>query len=220
MGEEIKKVSEAIREHCDKLGRYDETLVSLGVQLGRLLERNKIDEYRPQVFTDFEQRNIEYERRWGPVKALTKSLFTIIRHAVAEEIHANGSFCFTEDTGFNMHTTTLSDATVKKFHLQIFKSTYQRHNNEMDVRIMLHGELAALLSSYALPTTVRCIALDADEDREEKVMWKPADVHDLYEFTSLLNPEQTDLTEEQIQQLRTNLEKIEFLCRLQSQVDI
>lgn len=218
MSEEIKKLSEAIREHCDKLGRYDETLVSLGVQLGRLLERNKIDEYRPQVFIDFEQRNTEYERRWGPVKALTKSLFTIIRQAVAEEISANGSFCFTEDTGFNMHTTTLSDAIAEKFQLQILESIYQTDNSEMEVVFELRGELAALFSSYGLPTNVRGLVVDADENEEEKVMSKPAHVRDLYQFGPLLNPEQTDLTEEQIQQLQNDLEKLEIYYKLQSRV--
>ncbi len=216
--EELDFLNERIREHCEGIGQYDEALLNLGVQLGRLLERGSLSAHRPKVFIDTEERNMEFKRRWAPVRALEKSLINIFHLAVAEEINAQGSFCFSEDDEFSFYTTRLSDSAVEKFQLQILQSTYAEYESEITVEVELKGELGLLMGFHKLPARVRFMITDIDEERQEKVLTLPSGVKSIYGVLLSLNPDHTSLTTVQIEQLQQDIEKIEFSCLLKSKL--
>jgi len=214
MDKEIELLCDEIRQHCERLGRYDEELVKLGIALGRLLEQRGVSDFRLPVFEEFDASNAEYERKWAPVKSMSDSLLQIVRAALAEQIQQHGSFCLGQN-GSIYHQTQLDEIIARKFNVSILSSCYDRQDSSIVVSVEAMGDLGAILQSAGLQTTFRCVAVDVDEDNKEKVLDRVTSVHDICEVTPILQPYHTALGDHDIEQLRRQIEGQALFAKLQ-----
>jgi len=56
MKEQVKEIEQVVKDYCNKQHNCDEGLFNIGIELGKILERNKIKEHRLQFFCDKEEK--------------------------------------------------------------------------------------------------------------------------------------------------------------------
>ena len=218
MHKEIEALSEQITQHCEEIGRYDEALVNLAIALGRALERNGIDAFRLKVFEDFEASNKAYEIKFGPVTAISNSLLTIVQSALAEQILRDGSFYLGKSDNWS-HPSVLDADIVSKFMINIQRSSYSKSDDCLWTACEAVDELADVLESFGLRTNFIFLSVDVDEQSEDKILTSVMSIPDVCEVRPLFHPDYTELTTQQIDALKLQIEKMEVAAKMQSKLN-
>jgi hypothetical protein len=122
----LADIEKKAAEHCKTIGRYDESLFNIGIELGKLLQSNNIQEQRLQIFTNFDKSNAEYTKKHAYVKRIENIIGCFVANAFAQQIENNGAFTFSRPN-FMHKCEKLEESISSEFFMQII-STKQKEN--------------------------------------------------------------------------------------------
>jgi len=206
MNEIIEELEQRIAKYCQSTMRYDEKLFNMGVELGRLLEANKMQEHRPNVFIDFDARNDAYTKKATQIDRADKAITFLIRNAVAKQVEEHGPFCF--DSNSSSHSCDkLDEAVVDKFSVQVSRTTQVEHGGSFEAELEISGQVADVLNQYGIDLFARA-DVDNSSGDEEETIFDADDVDRIFGVSLRLNGHHTDLDETQLTALADDLEKI------------
>lgn len=199
MNARLKELDQKIEDYCFSKSRYDEGMFNLGVEMGRLLERQSIPSYRSQVFQNFDQNNLLHSAKEAEYSRIKKSLAFIVRNAVGEQIDAYGEFCFAASIEFQ---SFLSDEIVKKFQCQI-----DRSRNVTATHFLVHvdfvDEVKDALRLGKLPIRAD-IDLENTTGNDQEILYKGNDVSKFMELSLNIR-----VASYEVQQLKTAADALE-----------
>lgn len=204
MNTKIQQIEDLLEQHCKSIHRYDEELFNLGVEMGRVLEKNSISSYRPKVFIDFEEKNNAYERKAEQISRADKAVAFIIRNGVAEHVENFGEFCFDSET---YKCDKLDESVVEKFGVQIDRTTQREHGGSFEAEFRLSGQVGQVLEKYGIDAWVRA-DVDNTTGDEQETIYSGDDVDKIFGVSLRLNGHNTELDDKQLESLADELEQI------------
>jgi hypothetical protein len=207
MKDKLAELDQKIEGHCVNTSRYDETMYNLGVEMGRLLERESIASHRPQVFQNFNQNNLLHTAKEAEYTRIKDYLAFIVRNAVGAQIDAYGAFCFAASMNSQ---DLLSDDIVEKYHCQIYRS-----RNTTDTHFVVHvdfvGQVEDALKLGKLPSRAD-IDLENTTGNDEEILYKGNDVKKFMDLS--LNVRVASYEEYELKAAADELEKIQFFLTM------
>lgn len=208
----LADIQKKAANHCKKNGRYDENLFNIGVELGRLLQSNNIEEHRLQVFADFELAEIEFKKLDKRIKNIKNIIGFFIIHALAEQVIENGSFSFDGD-GDLSSCEKLDELISNKFSVQISSVSQNQHGGNFEVGVELNGQIAEILNRYEISRFVT-FEIDNTTGGDYEVFNNPNDVSQIYYIGMSLDAKYTELTESQLIDLEKSLKEVQLFLLL------
>lgn len=204
MDAQILKIEDRLEQHCKSIHRFDEELFNLGVEMGRLLERNNIPLHRPKIFVDFEEKNNAFDKRAEQISRANKSVAFIIRNAIAEHVENFWEFCFSR----NRHSCTkLDESLVEKFGVQTVRTTQVEHGGSFEAEFELSGQIGQVLEKYGIDAWARA-DVDNTSGDEQETIYSADDVDKIFGVNLRLNGHNTEFDYEQLRSLADELEQI------------
>lgn len=206
MDAQILKIEDRLEQHCKSIHRFDEELFNLGVEMGRLLERNNIPLHRPKIFVEFEEKNNAFDRKNAQINRIEKVVAFLIRNAVAEQVENHFEFDF--DSNASSHSCDkLDDSIVEKFGVQVSRTTQREHGGSFETNFTLSGQVADILKKYDLDVNARA-DVDNSSGDEHETIYSAEDVDRIFGVSIGLNAHNTDLDEAQLTALADEIEQI------------
>lgn len=203
MNKQIKALDKEIDLYCKQNNRYDEIMFNLGVQMGRLLEKNNISSYRPNAFIEFEKENEAYDRKAEQIRRADKAIGFLIRNAIAQHVDKHGEFIF--DAAY--HNEKIDDEFVEKFYIQHEHTTQVNDGDTFEAAFSINGDVADILSKYNVPLTARADVDNTTGDDREAI-YDASDIDKIFGVSLRINGHYTDLDEAKLTELADDLEKI------------
>jgi len=203
----LRELDQKIEDYCINTSRYDETMYNMGVEMGRLLEREAITSHRPQAFQNFEKNNAIHNAKKTQYEKIKDYLAFIVRNAVGAQIDAYGVFCFSASMQFQ---NLLSHDIVEKYHCQIYRSRNVTATHFI-VHIDFVDEVEDALRLGKLPTRAD-IDLENTTGNDEEILYKGNDVSKFMELS--LGVRVASHEEYELKATADALEKIHLLLTL------
>ncbi len=204
MNKEIEGVEAKLVKYLKNFPRYDEELFNIGVELGRLLERNNISLHRPKIFVDFEEDNNAFNKRAEQISRANKAVAFIIRNAIAEHVENFWEFCFSK----SRHSCTkLDESLVEKFGVQTVRTTQVEDGGSFEAEFELSGQVGQVLEKYGIDAWARA-DIDNTSGDEQEIIYSADDVDKIFGVNLRLNGRNTEFEYEQLQSLADELEQI------------
>lgn len=204
MDEKIQQIENLLEQHCKRIQRYDEETFNIGVEMGRLLEKNGIASHRPKVFIEFEEGKNAYDRKAKQIDRADKAVAFIIRNGIAEQVENFGEFSFDSDT---YRCDKLDESVVEKFGVQIDRTTQREHGGSFEAEFILSGQVGEVLEKYGVDTWARA-DVDNTTGDEQETIYSGDDVDKIFGVSLRLNGHHTELNDEQLETLADELEQI------------
>lgn len=206
MNVEIEAIEKKLEQHFKATQRYDEKLFNLGVEMGRLLEKQGISTHRPNVFVEFEDKQNAYTLKANEIERAEKAIAFLLRNAVAEQVENFSPFCF-DSNAYSSTCEKLDDAIAEKYGIQISKTSQREHGGSFQVDITAVGQVADILKNHSVGTHITA-ELDNSTGDEHETIYR-ADNVDRFFYVSLpINGHYTQLDAKQLAALADDLEKI------------
>jgi UDP-N-acetylglucosamine transferase subunit ALG13 len=205
MNKQIEDLEQRIEKHCQSIMRYDETLFNLGVELGKLLKENNIQEHRPNVFIEIEAKNNAYTKKAVQIRRTGKMFELLTRNAVAKQVEEHGKFSF-DSTLSRDKCEKLADDIVEKFCIQVGRTTQVEHGGGFEAEFEISGKIADVLNQYGIDLFARA-DVDNSSGDEEETIYDADDVDKIFSVSLRLNGHHTELDESQLTALADDLEK-------------
>lgn len=206
MNDAIKELEAKITKHCKESFRCDEDLFNLGVELGRLLEKQKITSYRPTYFVDAENKNNLFEKKIAIIRRIDNSIEYLLKNAIAEYIDANGPFEFSA----NRHSSSsdkFDQELSNKFHIQVVRTTQREVGGSFEVELSLTNEIAKIFKKYNESTSARAQVDNSTGDTHETI-YRRESVEKIFSVDSNISAHYTKLTPEELENFANEIEKI------------
>ncbi len=165
MNKEIDDICKRLEEYCKKHFRYDEELFNLGIELGRLLEKNKITKFRPTVFVDFENKMNAYDILGKEFNRIESVIEFLLHMSIKRHIEKNGEFEFSK----GITCDKFDEENVSKFCLQLRKVTQQEYGGSFEAEFELTNDVLDLLKKYGINEYVRCDIENTTGDEYETI---------------------------------------------------
>ena len=165
MNKEIEEIANRVKKYCDNKHRYDEDLFNMGVELGRQLERNCIQSYRPTVFVEFEDKNNAYELLSNEFNRIENVIEFLIHIAIKKHMDKYGDIEFSK--GFTC--TKFDEEVVEKFCVQLSRVTQQEYGGSFEAEFVLSGDVLELLKQCGIGEYVRCDIENTSGDEHETI---------------------------------------------------
>lgn len=206
MNVEIEAIEKQIEEHFKVTHRYDEKLYNLGVEMGRLLEKQGIATHRPNVFAEFEDQQNAYTLKANEIERADKAIAFLLRNAVAEQVENFAPFCF-DSNAYSSTCEKLDDAIAEKYGVQISNTSQREHGGSFQVEISAVGQVADILKNHSVGTHITA-EVDNSSGDEEETIYRAENVDRIFYVSLPLNGHHTDLNAKQLASLADDLEKI------------
>ena len=147
MATEIEKLNAKLNKYHGGHRNVDEELFNLGVKLGRLLEQQKIEDFRLAYFVNQEVANNLQSAKQILIDEIERILLGLLTMAIKEQISLYDSVSFDADWT-TRRTTKLKDDIVNTFCLQIDDVSQQEVDGDLQVTFMTSGELSKILKKH------------------------------------------------------------------------
>ena len=206
MNKQIEDLEQRIEKHCQSIMRYDETLFNLGVELGRLLKENNIQEHRPNVFVEFEDKQNAYTLKANEIERAEKAIAFLLRNAVAEQVENFSPFCF-DSNAYSSTCEKLDDAIAEKYGVQISNTSQKEHGGCFQVEIAAVGQVADILKNHSVGTHITA-EVDNTSGDEDETIYRADNVDRIFYVSLPINGHYTDLDTKQLALLADELEQI------------
>jgi len=198
MNEQITKLNKAVVEYADKHRTLDEKLFSIGVELGRLLEKGGISDYRLPFFVEQEAAKNLAQTKQALIERARKLLLGIVIKAYKAELEENGAISI--DASYSgRREEHLSDTIVSRYS---FKHTgTQQHSVGCDFTLtfLLQGKLQEIFQRHSVSPQFEISAHNNSGDDDE-TLYEAEDVDSaFYGLNIHLNGHTTELSVEQLE---------------------
>ncbi len=210
MNSDLDKFDAKLSEHFSTTNRYDEKLFNLGVQLGRILEKNNLEDYRPKVFIEFENSENIYSLKLAEYRRIDSALEFLLRNALAKQIEEYGPFTF-DNNSWSSSRDAIADEIVNEFYVQVGRTTQQEHGGSFEVDLVFSGQVAEIFAKHEISSHGRA-DVDNSTGDEHETIYDPDDVKKVFGVS--VNLHLGSHSEEQLKEIAGELEKITTWMKL------
>jgi len=203
MDKELKELNKQIEGYV-KGRKADESIFNFGVQLGRILEKNKVENYRLSFFSEQEAKENQLESKRTRIDSVNKILQKIICLAHKEEIRENGSISY--DAGWRGRNAPLNKEIEEKYNITYSSINQTNVGGDFDIYFMLNGQLKDLFEKHNVPTQIE-ITLSNSSGEEEEYLRDEEDVDNFYSPHISLYPHHDNITLEKVDAFAKDVEK-------------
>lgn len=209
MNTDIKRIEELLEDMTRRGSTIDEAVFNLGIELGRILEKKKIQMHRPSLFVKAEQDRDAYKKKAKQIQRAEKVVEFLVKNAVAEQVEIFGPFCFDSDTN-NCEKLDLS--IVEKYGVQIVGTNQIEHGGSFEAEFILTGQVADTLNVFKIDSYARA-DVDNSSGDEHETIYNADDVDKIFGVKLRINGHHTNLNEVELAMLADGLEKMKlWLC--------
>lgn len=208
----LADIQKKAADHCKTIGRYDESLFNIGIELGKLLQSNNIQEQRLQIFTDFNNSNAEYTKRYSHVKQIENIIGCFVANAFAQQIENNGAFTFSRPN-FMHKPEKLEESISSEFFMQIISTKQKENGGSFQVELDFNGQLAEILNAYGISSSAS-FEVDNSTGDDQETLYRADDVKQIFYINIDLNAKTTKLTYQQLSELAKSLKEIQVILLL------
>lgn len=211
MDKDLIEFEKRLDAHFEQSNHYNENLFNLGVELGKILARKEVQEYRPNAFVQFELSQIKLkliqikfdakEKEYDRIKEL---LIFIIRNGLAEQINEFGIFEF---NAIKSQQHILDISITNKFQFKLGNTKHiTNYNIDSDLRadVKFINEISDALIKGNLPTRIT-IELECSNNDGSEVLYKADDVDKIFYLNLGINAD--CYTEEEFKAVADALDK-------------
>jgi len=182
-----KKLENILSVSSWQLDRED--LFNLGVELGRELERLKINEYVSPVWESINNKNEHDENVRRACEKIEDFIATLVKQSVKRHIEETGSWSISKDGGYRLEK--FDDEIVKQYNIQVLNCSMETYGGEFTVSFSVEGELLKLFEKFNIyeQFTVR---IYNDTGEEDQTVYDVSDVNEYIDSVSLVIRERNE----------------------------
>ena len=211
MNIDLKNLDNKIREHTIDTGKADETLFNIGVELGRLIEKNNIDPCRLEFFIDQEKELNRYESARLRIDCVNNIIRKIIVKAHKEQYRTNGTIIYL--TGWNKNTP-LNDSIENKYDITYSSIEQEYVGGDFEIYFNLNGQLKDIFVEHKIVTRVKIYLSNTNGEDRQYIASEEDSENDFYGTCISLYPHDVNKSEYQIDAFATDVEKFYTMFRL------
>jgi hypothetical protein len=208
----LADIEKKAADHCKTIGRYDESLFNIGIELGKLLQSNNIQEQRLQIFTNFDKSNAEYTKKHAYVKRIENIIGCFVANAFAQQIENNGAFTFSRPN-FMHKCEKLEESISSEFFMQIISTKQKENGGSFQVELDFNGQLAEIFNAYGISSSAS-FEVDNSTGDDQETLYRADDVKKIFYVKIDLNAKTTKLTYQQLSELANSLKEIQVFLLL------
>jgi len=150
MNKNIEEISNRVKSYCENIQRYDEEMFNLGIELGRQLNEQKIDDFRLKIWSDIENDNSKEVEIRNAVDKVENFLAMLVRFSIAEHIEETGSWSIAKDGGYRLEK--FSDEIVNKYNVQVLSCDMESYGGEFIVDFEVTDDLKKKFTEHKIYT--------------------------------------------------------------------
>lgn len=205
MDKELKTLNKLIKVHIGEHGKADEKLFNFGVELGRLLERNKADKHRLPFFVEQEEKNNQVSGRKARIDAVNKIVQNLIKMAHVEQIRTEGQIHY--ETGWRSTNRPLTTEIQDKYHISYNRISQTNVGGDFDITFELNGKLKEIFQKHKVGLEVEATLSNSSGEDDEYIHTED-DANSSFYITSIqLYAHNDNRTVEQVDAFATDVEK-------------
>jgi len=206
MNDDLNKINEAVVKYADKHRTLDEKLFNLGVELGRLLEKDGISDYRLPFFVEQEDAENVAQEKGKLIRQAEKLLLDIVKKAYKAELDETGAI--TIDASYNgRRKTHLSDDIVNQFLVKQTQTEQYQSGQDFTLTFILQGKLQEIFQRHSISPQFE-ITVSNNGGEEDETLYDADDIdHQLYRINIKQHAQATTLSVEQLKAFVDDLEK-------------
>ncbi len=125
-----------------------EKLFNLGIELGRRLNENKIDDFRLSVWSDLEQNHLKMSAIYQAEKNIEELIAKLVRLSILHHINAHGVWSIARGGGYGLDK--FSDEIVQKFNIQVVNCDMERDGDDFTVNFVVTDQLATIFAKHKI----------------------------------------------------------------------
>ena len=182
----MSKLSELEKELAElfKSSLDAEKLFYLGIQIGRELERDSIDEYVSLYFEDRKNSSALQSEKQKIVVNINSLFLSVIRGAVTEEINKNYGWYVSKRDLLGRDVEGFDEEIVKKYHINYRYAEKKDYSDEYNLYFHAVGKLKEVFEEYDLAVQLEC-RFSNDKGKELIIVSKSTDINVHTAFTNL-----------------------------------
>jgi hypothetical protein len=154
-----------------RLNRED--LFNLGVELGRELERNKIDIYRSPIWERLNDATARNKKIKELSNKIEEHIATLLRQSVIKHIEENGSWTISKDNHYLLDR--FDEEIIKQFNIQVIGCTMERYGGEFTLTFSVEKKLAKLFKKFNI-NELFTVRIENRSGEEDQTLYEPGDV--------------------------------------------
>ncbi len=173
----MSKLSELENELADlfKSNLDVEKLFYLGIQIGRELERNSIEEYVSLYFEDRKNSSSLQSEKQKKVANINSLFLSVIRRAVTEEITKNYGWYVSKRDLLGRDVDGFDEEIVKQYLINYCYAEKQDYSDEYNLYFLAVGKLKEVFEEYDLAVQLEC-RFSNDKGKELIIVSKCTDI--------------------------------------------
>jgi hypothetical protein len=207
MKDDLNKLNDEVSQYIRRLSKVDEKLFNYGVELGRLLEKNNIADYRLPIFVEQEVAKNLAQKKQAVIEKARKLLMGIVINAYKAELDENGAISIDASRHSARNETHLSDEIVSRYSLK--HTGTQQHNTGGDFTLtfLLLGKLQEIFQRHSISPQFE-VSANNNSGEEDETLYEPEDIESaFYSLNIGVNSYNTDLSVEQLEAFVDDLNK-------------
>ena len=123
-----------------------EKLFNLGVELGKELSNQQMDDFRLKVWSDIQENNLHDNAIRDAVNEIEDFIALLLKLSILEHIEETGSWSIAKGGGYGLEM--FSDEIVKKYNIQVLRCDMESYGGEFIVDFEVTDELANIFNKH------------------------------------------------------------------------
>ena len=192
MNNNLNLIDHTVRDYANKHRTLDEKLFNLGVELGRLLEKDGISDYRLPFFVEQEDAENVAQEKGKLIRQAEKLLLDIVKKAYKAELDETGAI--TIDASYNgRRETHLSDGIVNQFLVKHTQTEQYQSGQDFTLTFILQGKLQEIFQRHSISPQFE-ITVSNNGGEEDETLYDADDIdHQLYRINIKQHAQTTTL---------------------------
>lgn len=181
-----------------------EGLFNLGIELGRELEKLKIDEYVSPLWESINNKKAHDKKVRSASEKIEDFIGKLVKQSVKKHIEKTGSWSIAKDGGYRLEK--FDEETVKQYNIQVLNCSMETYGGEFTVSFSVEGELLKLFEKFNIyeQFTVR---IYNDTGEEEQAVYDVSDVNEYIDSVNLVIRESNEWTLEKFDDCLNEISK-------------
>lgn len=208
---EIQKLDQSITEHVGQDRSVDEVLFNLAVELGRALERNKIENFTPD-FLDKKLDALPTISQQDKIDKINSILHQAVLRAHLDHLKSEGALSYS--SGDNSFLPQLTEEIQRKHGISFLDARREDEGIDLIITFSLSGKLKKIFEQNGFEPVVHTKLASSSGDEEEIISTEKAAQNNFYSTFIDFHRAELNYKIEQIDSLLVALERFNLFFTL------
>jgi hypothetical protein len=204
MCEELDALNDKLKEIAG-YGKLDERIFNIGIELGRVLERTKVENYRPPFFVAQEEMLNVREEKAKRIEAVNELIHKLICWAHKEQIREHSGIQY--ETGWRAANSPFSDEVKTKYCIQYSRIDQVNVGGDFDIYFTATGKLKAIFDKHKINPQIETTLSNGSGEEDEYIASEENAEQSLYGSRISINSHNEQLSLAQINSFADEIEK-------------